>query len=320
MNTLKRNSQYLCAAACLACILILCAQSGAIAQGQQKIFATPDQAANALIDACKAHSEQKLIELFGAENRDLIVTRDRAMDAMIRTKIYRGAAEKLVKQKRSSDTIILLVGKIEYPFPFPLVRDGKGWRFDGPAGREEIINRRIGRDELNAIAICRHYVKAQRKYADRDRNNDDVIEYARKIGSSEGKKDGLYWPSDPGKKEEMSPLGCVLSESKKYAELRKPGEPFYGYYFKILTRQGARAPGGAYDYIINGHMVAGCAMIAYPSDYGISGVTTFIVNQRGKVFQKDLGKDTLKAAEEITEYNPDKSWKTVQENGTLATD
>jgi hypothetical protein len=305
-----------------ACAGILCAfatNGPACAQGQQKVFATPDEAARAVIEACRTNNEQKLIEIFGAENKDLLITKDRAFDAYSRKKMYGLASEKLVKEHKGKDKIVLVIGKIDFPFPFPLVKEGTGWHFDGAAGREEIINRRVGRNELNAIALCRLYVEAQREYAKKDRSKDDIIQFAQRFGSSPGKKDGLYWPTNPTKNEEMSPIGPALAQSREYASDRKEGEPFYGYYFRILTKQGEQAPGGAYDYIINGHMVAGFAMIAYPSDYGISGVTTFIVNQRGKVFQKDLGNDTIKVAEGITDYNPDKTWKVVQEKGIMAT-
>jgi hypothetical protein len=319
---MKKRYVYLCMIAVFAIVLIVPAQAGAPAAGKdsQKVFATPDQAIHVLMEACRTNNDQKLIELFGAENKDIIITRDRAMDAYGRKKIYQASLEKIVKKNKGKDTIIVEVGKMEFPFPFPLVKSGAGWRFDSAAGREDIINRRVGRDELNAIAVCRLYVKAQRQYYSKDRDKDDVLEYAEKFASSPGKKDGLYWASDPAKKEEASPIGPALSESKHYTAIRKQGDPFFGYYFRILTKQGEKAPGGAHDYMINGNLLAGYALIAYPSDYGTSGVVTFIVNQRGKVYQKDLGKETLKLAEEVTEYNPDKGWIPVQESGTLARD
>ncbi|MDQ7821305.1 MAG: DUF2950 domain-containing protein [Candidatus Eremiobacteraeota bacterium] len=301
-------------------VLLTGAPGPAMAQGQQKMFSSPDEAAQMLLEACRNDDEKKLIEFFGEKNRDLMVTQDRAMDTYIRKKLHRFASEKLVKQEKGKDTIIFVVGKLEWPFPFPLVKEGAKWRFDSVAGREEIINRRVGRDELNAVALCRHYVQAQRRYAEKAREGDDIIQYAQKFGSSPGKRDGLYWSADPSKKDDISPLGPALAESQEYASSRKQGEPFWGYHYRILTKQGREAPGGAYSYIINGHMVAGYALIAYPSDYGTSGMTTFIVNQSGKVYEKDLGKDTIKAAQQITEYNPDKTWKLVKEEGILATD
>lgn len=319
---MKKNYQYLIMAAAFAVAVTLSVMAGTPAIGgeQQKIFATPDQAIRMLLDACRTNDHEKLVELFGAGNKDIIVTRDTAQDAYGRKKFYQLASERLIRENKGKNTIILVAGKMEFPFPFPLVKEAAGWHFDSAAGREEIINRRVGRDELNAIAICRAYVKAQREYASKDRNNDDVMEYATKFPSSPGKHDGLYWTPDPSRKGDVSPLGPLFTGSKRYLSARKQGAPYYGYYYRILTKQGANAPSGAHDYFINGHMVAGFAMIAYPADYGTSGVTTFIVNQRGKVYQKDLGTDTLKIAEEMIEYNPDKTWKLVQENGMLATD
>lgn len=292
----------------------------AYAVSKQTVFATPEEAIRVLVEACRTNNEQKMIEIFGTENKDLIITRDRAQDAYGRKKLYSIAKEKIVKQYKGNDRIIIVVGKIEWPFPFPLVKDASGWHFDSEKGREEIINRRVGKNELNAIACCLLYVRAQREYASKDRCNDGIIQYAQKFKSSKGKRDGLYWPSNPSKKADLSPLGPAIAESHQYVSNRKIGDPYYGYYFRILTKQGENAPGGAYDYIINGHMVAGYALIAYPADYGTSGVITFIVNQSGKVYEKDLGKDTEKIAEEITEYNPDKTWKPVKDKGMLATD
>jgi hypothetical protein len=322
VNRMKKNCVYIKTA--LTGILFLFILTGVFspvfAAGQQKVFATPGQAVSMLLEAFRTNNTQTLLELLGAENKDIIVSSDRAQDAYGRKKFYQLASERLFREKEGKDKIILLVGKQEWPFPFPLVKKGAGWSFDGVAGREEVINRRVGRNELNAIATCRLYAKAQREYYSRDRNGDDVMEYAQKFGSSPGKKDGLFWPRDPSQKEEASPFEPLLDKSRQYAMDRKQGEPFYGYYYRILTRQGEQAPGGAYDYMVNGHLVAGYALIAYPADYGTSGVMTFIVNQRGKVYQKDLGPETKKLVEEITRYNPDKTWRLVQDNGMLATD
>lgn len=317
-NSLDRYRVIACAAVIV--MLMHASITPTFAQGKQKTFATPDEAVRALMDAFKTHNVPKLIEIIGADNKDLVITHDTAQDAYGRTRICQMASEKLVKEKTGNNKITLALGKNEWLFPFPLVKDGAVWRFDSKAGREEVVNRRVGRDELNAIAVCRYYIKAQREYAGKDRNNDDVMEYAQKFGSSPGKKDGLFWSSAASKGKDPSPFELLFEKSRKYALARRPGEPFYGYYFKILTKQGGNAPGGAYDYIINGHMVAGCGLIAYPSSYGVSGVATFIVNQRGKVYEKDLGADTVKIASEMTEYNPDKTWKLVKENGSLATD
>lgn len=319
---MKKNHLNILIVTALAGVMYLFAfsKAPALADGQQKTFTTPDEAIRVMLEAFRTSDEQKLMEILGPENKDLITTSDRAQDAYARKKLYALACEKLIREKSGDNKLIILAGNTEWPFPFPLVKEGTRWRFDSAAGREEIINRRVGKNELNAVAVCRLYVKAQREYISRDRNGDDIMEYALKFGSTPGKHDGLYWPYDPALKEAPSPLEDLIRKSSKYTKERKKDEPFYGYYYRILTRQGEVAPGGAYDYIINGHLMAGYAMIAYPANYGTSGVMTFLVNQRGKVYQKDLGADTLKIAQEITSYNPDKGWMVVQENGTLATD
>jgi hypothetical protein len=191
--------------------------------------------------------------------------------------------------------------------PIPLVKSGAGWRFDLAAGAEEIINRRIGRNELSAIEVLRFYVDAQRQYAAKPRDGTKVRQFAQNLGSSPGKQDGLYWDADPVKGEELSPLGPLI----KNAASRKSGTPYNGYYYKILKGQGAAAPAGRYSYVINGRMLAGYALIAYPADYGISGVKTFIVNHYGDVYEKDLGANTAQRAAAINEYNPDSTWKAV---------
>lgn len=211
----------------------------------------------------------------------------------------------------------LTVGRSNWPFPVPIVRRDGTWFFDTQAGREEILNRRIGENELNTIEVCRACVLAQREYFARDWDNDDVFEYARRFRSTPGKKDGLYWPVAGD--EEPSPLGPLVAQAhaegygKKEGEKSEKRSPYHGYYFKILTKQGMNAPGGKYDYVINGHMIGGFAIVAWPAEYGSSGIMTFIVNQRGKVYQKDLGPNTAEIGKEMTEYNPDGEWTLVRE-------
>jgi hypothetical protein len=199
----------------------------------------------------------------------------------------------------------------------PLVKvDGK-WYFDVAAGREEILNRRIGRDELGAIAVCHAYVDAQREYASRDRTGDGVLEYAQYLMSTPGKHDGLYWSAkNPG--DEVSPLGPLVAQAHQEGYHRRTGlltqnqSPYHGYYFQVILRQGRHAPGGKYSYVINGHMIGGFALVAWPAEYGNTGIMTFIVNQQGKVYQKDLGPNTDKLAPKITTYDPDASWKPAE--------
>jgi hypothetical protein len=206
---------------------------------------------------------------------------------------------------------VLLIGPKAWPFPIPLVKEGKIWRFDTEAGIEEVINRRIGKNELNAIAICKAYIDAQIKYSSADRDGDDVLEYAQQIASTEGKKDGLFW--EVRESDELSPFGPLVADAKNYLEDHEPDDPFKGYYYKIITRQGSNAPGGRYDYIINGNMIAGFSLIAFPAEHNNSGVMTFICSHQGNVYQKNFGEDSDLIAAGIDEYNPDASWSEVKD-------
>ncbi len=190
----------------------------------------------------------------------------------------------------------------------PLVCENGAWRFDTEAGVEEITNRRIGENELQAIRLARAYVDAQVEYASEDRDGDEVLEYAQKLISTAGQKNGLYWQTSV-EADGISPFGPLVAEvDEDYLAERKAGEPFYGYYYKILARQGANPPGGRYDYVINDNMIAGFALIAWPADYGTSGIMTFLVSRQGKVLQKDLGEETAVLAAATQEYDPDSTW------------
>jgi hypothetical protein len=213
----------------------------------------------------------------------------------------------------NADTRVMVIGKEAWPMPIPIVRDAKGWHFDTAAGADEIIARRIGENELTAIDNLRAYVDAQVQYASEDRDGDDVLEYAQKVNSTAGKKDGLYWETAAGSDEELSPFGPFFGEHAAYLSLENNEDPFMGYYYRIISRQGENAPGGRYDYVINGNMIAGFAMIAWPAEYGSSGIQTFIVSQNGKVFQTDLGDLTAGAATAIQVYDPDDGWALVTE-------
>lgn len=210
-----------------------------------------------------------------------------------------------------TDRRVLLIGEQAWPLPIPLVRDHGAWRFATEEGIEEIVNRRVGADERNAIGVLRAYLDAQKEYASRDRDGDGVLQYAQKLGSTPGKHDGLYWAADASKGEDLSPFGPLMAESAAYFKGHRSGDPYRGYHFRILTRQGKSAPGGAYNYVINGHMIAGFAMVAYPAQYGESGVMTFIVSQAGTIYEKDLGEETPKLAAAMAAFNPDPSWKKV---------
>jgi hypothetical protein len=193
------------------------------------------------------------------------------------------------------------------------VRTGDAWFYDGDAGLEEMYNRRIGSNELTTIKVCYEYVRAQREYADEDRDGDEVREYAQRVMSTRGVKDGLFWPTDEDGDE--SPLGpMVASATAEGYSVKAEPQAFHGYRFRILTRQGAKAPGGAYGYVINGNMIGGFALVAYPANYGNSGVMTFIVNHQGKVYQKDLGPRTAAIAAGMRAYNPDATWSLADDN------
>ncbi|MGN6368355.1 MAG: DUF2950 domain-containing protein [Phycisphaerae bacterium] len=290
-------------------------QPGAPAAGQQT-FPTPDAAVVALLSAVQSNDHANLQAIFGKDAHDL-VTGDPVTDANNYQSFARKTLEKAALEQQNPTTDILHIGNDDWPFPIPLSKTSNGqWFFDTNAGRNEILARHIGADELETISICRAYVQAQREYAMQDHNNDQVLEYAQRLRSSTGKQDGLYWPAADN--QPSSPFGPLVAQasSEGYAPIsgspRNP-QPFHGYYYRILKSQGAAAPGGAYNYVINGHMIAGFALIAYPADYGKSGIMTFIVNHQGKVFQKDLGPQTTQKAKALQSYNPDHSWTPVQQ-------
>jgi hypothetical protein len=281
------------------------------AQPQQKTFKTPEAAVKALADATRADDTAALEALFGPGSKDMISSGDDVDDARGRAmfvKSYDDAhhLEKLGDRKR-----ILYVGKDNWPMPVPIVKAGKSWHFNTQEGREEILSRRIGKNEIGAIQTCLAIVDAEKEYATLDRDNNQLLEYAQKLESDKGKKDGLYWEAAPG--EPLSPLGPFVARAttEGYAKAEQMS-PYHGYMFKILNAQGESANGGAYSYIVNGSMIGGFAVVAYPAAYRASGVKTFIVNHEGVVFEKDLGPETANLAAAIKVYDPDKSWKKVE--------
>jgi hypothetical protein len=276
-----------------------------------KAFATPAELVTALDQAVNTTNRASFASLFGP-NSDWLANPDTVQGAR-ELKEFAAAfnsTNHLVQD--STGHMILEVGPSDWPFPIPIVKTANGWRFDTEAGREEILNRRIGHNELEVLRVLRAYVQAQREYASEDRDGDGVLEFAQRLTSSPGQTDGLYWPTDWNG--ETSPLGPLVADAQGegyFGKKKDPDvgpQPFYGYYFKILTRQGKNAPGGKYDYIINGNMIAGFAMLAWPAEYGESGVMTFIVNQQGRVYQRDLGPKTAKLASSMEVYDPDRSW------------
>ncbi|NNM84269.1 MAG: DUF2950 domain-containing protein [Phycisphaerales bacterium] len=282
----------------------------------QELFASDDAAAAALLAAVKAQDHAQLHKIFGPAIKELS-TGDKVEDHRHFEDFVAHAQQKFWLEKQSANTSIVHVGDKNWPFPIPITRlpDGR-WFFNTVVGKQEILARHIGADELKTIKVCAAYVEAQRQYASAYHDGSDVLQYAQRLVSKPGTPDGLYWPAAAGQAE--SPFGPLAAQAA--AEGYKPGKkahqgphPFFGYYFRILTQQGPAAPGGAYNYIINGNMIAGCALVAFPATYRASGVMTFIVNQQGKIYQKDLGQDTISVARKMTTYNPDASWTLVQQ-------
>jgi hypothetical protein len=280
---------------------------------EQKSFATPDEAVDALFAALKADDDAALLAIFGDKHKSLVVTPDRAANSATRAEAVVAIQTYRLLEEQGKDRRVLLIGDQAWPFPIPLLKTGERWRFATEEGENELFNRRIGANERNAIAVLEAYVDAQKQYASWDRNGDGVLQYAQRLGSTPGKHDGLYWPADVAKGEEMSPFGPLVAESAAYLKGRNAGDPYRGYHFRILTRQGKSAPGGAYSYVINGRMIAGFAMVAYPDQYGESGVMTFIVSHSGRVFEKDLGKSSAAVGAKITAFDPGAGWHEVEQ-------
>jgi hypothetical protein len=285
-----------------------------MATGEQ-VFATPDAAVSALETAAKNRDTNAMHTIFGPAGRDLM-----SPDAVQATQEFEAFVNRLSEKaelvRRSESNCVLQLGADAWPFPIPLLKADGQWRFDTEAGRQEVLNRRVGRNELGALAVCRAYVNAQREYAAKDRDGDEVLEYAQRLRSTPGSHDGLYWPLRAG--DDLSPLGPLIAAARVEGYRRQARimtdepSPYHGYYFKILTKQGKHAPGGKYDYITNGHMIGGFALVAWPAEWGNSGVMTFIVNQQGKIYEKNLGPKTAALAKAMTRYEPDNSWRLVK--------
>ena len=291
------------------------APAGTAAQSRavtQVAYPSPELAARALYDAVKAQDVMSIYRVLGPGSDKLIYTGDDVANRQMRERFV-AAYDTLFKFERQGDAkAILIVGAQESPFPFPLVRSAKGWMFDAKAGAEEIINRRIGENELFAIKSCLAYGDAQQEYAEADRDGDGLIEYAQKFRSSEGKRDGLFWSTKDG--EPPSPLGPFAAQvrSEGYSAKDARPVPLHGYYYRILTAQGKDAPGGAYDYMVRSNLIGGYALVAYPARWGASGVMTFICNHDGVAHQKNLGEKTAEIASKMKDYNPDASWKKAE--------
>jgi len=279
----------------------------------QRTFPAPEDAVKALVDTVKVGNLDGLLAIFGSGGQELIDSSDAATARQNQRVFTVAVAERWRLEDSGTDRKTLVIGNEDWPFPVPIVKDGSAWRFDTVAGKEEILARRIGRNELAAIDTARAYVTAQKRYAEQGHDGKAAGLYAVKFQSDQGKQNGLYWPASRGQK--LSPLGDLVAqaaeEGRAVGQSNQPS-PLYGYYFKILSGQGPAATGGAKSYIVKGEMSGGFALVAWPAQYDATGVMTFIVNQDGVVHEKDLGNGTDAAARQMTTYNPDSSWKVTR--------
>jgi hypothetical protein len=278
----------------------------------QRDFATPEQASDALLQALRNDDSRELLEILGADGQGLIQSGDAVADRNARLRLI-GAYDAGHRVARNGPTLAnLVVGPEDWVLPIPVVAQGARWHFDTQASAQKILDRRVGRNELNVIEVCRAFVSAQREFAATHPLGKQSREYAARFDSTPGKHDGLFWEADPG--QAQSPLGPLVARARAegYAE-EEPAHaatPYHGYYFRILTRQGAHAPGGAKNYIVGGHLSGGFALLAFPAKWGDSGIMSFMVNQDGIVFERNLGPDTDRIARSITQFDPDLDWRT----------
>lgn len=277
---------------------------------RQKTFASPEEAVDALIAAVKAGETRGILRVLGEDARTLIESGDPVQDRQAGDEFVKGYEAVHAITDAEDGSKILEIGSDSWPFPFPLVQDSGKWRFDSSAGAEEIINRRVGDNELFAMQACLAYVDAQREFYLRNPENDPLLHFAQHLASSPGKRDGLYFKVAADEPE--SPLGAAFANARRegyFKEEKTKADPFHGFYFHVIRAQGPNAVGGAYDYVVRDKMIGGFALVAYPAEYGNSGVMTFIVNHDGVLFSKDLGPETGKMAGELAVFDPDDSWK-----------
>ncbi len=302
----------------LSLALIAMAPVAQAATAAQKSFASPETGITALVEAVKANDQPMLRGILGPHGKKLISSGDTVADQQSREAFIKAynEANKLVFEGETQ--AVLVIGQDEWPMPIPLVKSPAGWRFNSPQGEKEILTRRIGRNELAAIQVCLAIVDAAHEYAALDVDGDRIPEYAPQFVSTPGKHDGLYWQTKEN--EPPSPLGPLLAAATRegYTDsVSKPLAPYHGYFYRILTKQGNDAPGGAHDYLIRGHMIGGFAVIVYPARYGVSGIMSFLVNQDGVVYEQNLGKNTTAIASKMTTFNPDASWRQLASSPTL---
>jgi hypothetical protein len=298
------------AIACLVCLLVQgCAQHDVT---EPQSFASTDDAVRALTDAVRANDTNKLLAIVGSEGEAIVSSGDEVADRQRRQKFLALYDEKHSLANEKPDAATLVIGNSDWPFPVPIVRDDKGWFFDSEAGREEILNRRIGENELSAIQVCKAIGDAQREYAMRDPTGNGVHEYAQQFVSDSGRRNGLFWHVAEG--EPPSPLGELAAGAAEegYKRREQGPTPYHGYYYRILRAQGPSASNGALEYVVNGKMTLGFAVVAHPAEYGNSGIMTFIMGDDGVVYQKDLGEETAKLAGGMKAFDPGKGWTKVE--------
>ena len=289
------------------CVALLGFKASTFAQER---FGTPKEAIEALVAATKTGDQRAILKVLGLEGKPIVNSGDPVADSNIRQDFISAYDAKHAIEMEGDGTRTLIIGNDDWPFPIPVVNEAGEWQFNTKAGLDEILRRRVGRNELSAIQVSLAYVQAQYEYASLDPASLGRGVYAQRIVSSPGKKDGLYWPSAEG--EEPSPLGALAAQAAVEGyKIKGTPIPYHGYYYRILSRQGATAPGGAYDYVVKGRMIGGFGLLAFPADYGNSGIMTFLVNQDGKVFQKDLGPNTTQLARKIKSFTPDQTWTKI---------
>jgi hypothetical protein len=289
----------------VALAIVLGLQSATFAASAQKSFASLDEAVNALVAAIRAADRKALVDILGQPGNPLVWSGDDVADRAAFQR-FAAAYDRAHRLQGGGGKVVLYVGDDDFPFPIPLVPDGPRWLWDTEAGDDELLNRRIGQNELSVIQVCLAYVDAQREYYSRGTG---LLEYAQRLESTTGKHDGLFWETRPGGP--ASPLGPLVAKARAAGYPLPPRGtpvPYHGYFYRMLFAQGPDAPGGAYDFVVKGHMIGGFALVAYPASYGVSGIMTFIVNHDGIVYQKDLGPKTAQVANTMKTYNPDQTW------------
>lgn len=287
--------------------------AGLATAADQKTFDTPEKAVQALLKATQDENQEEILVVLGDDGKDLVYSGDTVQAKSNMERFVKAYNTKHTLVAKDDKTRVLQVGASDWPMPIPLVNDGDKWRFDTAAGKQELIYRRIGHNELGAIAACRGYIDAQKDYAATGHDGLPEGIYAQKLRSDSGKQNGLYWETAEG--EPTSPAGPLLAQASgegyESSTVGGKGEPYHGYFYRVLKAQGAAAKGGAKSYQTDGNLTGGVALVAYPAQYKVSGVMTFIINQHGIVYQKDLGDKTPELAAAMTEYNPDSTWTKV---------